>query len=208
VFTDNNFAQLDYPSDQFFKGLGLNTGIGLANKWTFNLGFTMMYLDQVKINKFTFQTEEHQIERIDTTIKYNINYDRLMMQFDTVMSYKNVNHESSSVYKNNILIITLPLQARYHIGNEKRSMYASFGVTGTLIHQSQSLAKNVGLANENTQINNDYSFLFAPTVGLGFHQRIYRAWAFHLASNYSKYLNSNLNQSNTLQLQTGLKYNF
>lgn len=207
-FQNNNFAQMDYPSDHFFKGLGINTGIRLQNNWGINLGLNMMYLNQVKINKFIFQTEEHQIERIDTTIKYNSNYNRLMMQFDTVMSYKNVNHEISSVYKNNILFISIPLQARYYIGNEKHSLYGSMGVTGTFIYQSQSLEKNVGLANESSQTSNDYSFLFAPTIGLGFHQRIYKDWAFHLASNYSKYLNSNLNQSNTLQLQTGIKYNF
>ena len=205
---NNNFAQLDYPSDQFFKGLVLNTGIRIQNNWSFNVGLNMMSLDQVKINKFTFQTEEHQIERIDTTIKYNTNYNRLMMQFDTIMSYKNVNHESSSVYKNNILFISIPLHARYYIGNEKCSLYGSFGVTGTLVYQSQSLEKNVRLANESSQNNNDYSFLLAPTIGLGFHQRIYKDWSFHLASNYSKYLNSNLYQSNNLQLQTSLKYNF
>ena len=205
---NNNFTQLDYPSDQFFKGVGLNAGMRLQNNWSFNLGLNVMYLNQVKINKFSFQTEEHQIDRIDTTIKYNTNYNRLMMQFDTVMSYKNVNHESSSVFKNNILFISIPLQARYHIGNDKHSIYGSFGVTGTLIYQLQSLEKNVGLANENSQTTNDYTFLFAPTIGLGFHQRIYKDWTFHLASNYSNYLNSNLNQSNTFQFQTGIKYNF
>jgi len=205
---NNNFTQLDYPSDQFFKGVGLNAGMRLQNNWSFNLGLNVMYLNQVKINKFSFQTEEHQIDRIDTTIKYNTNYNRLMMQFDTVMSYKNVNHESSSVFKNNILFISIPLQARYHIGNDKHSIYGSFGVTGTLIYQLQSLEKNVGLANENSQTTNDYTFLFAPTIGLGFQQIIYKDWAFHLASNYSNYLNSNLNQSNTFQFQTGIKYNF
>jgi hypothetical protein len=205
---NNNFTQLDYPSDQFFKGVGFNAGMRLQNNLSFNLGINIMYLDQVKINKFSFQTEEHQIERIDTTIKYNINYNRLMMQFDTVMSYKNINHESRSVYKNNILYISIPLQARYYIGNDKHSMYGSFGVIGTLIYQSHSLEKNVGLANETSQTTTDYSFLFAPTIGLGFHQRIYKDWAFHLASNYSNYLNSNLNQSNTFQFQTGIKYNF
>lgn len=205
---NNNFSQLDYPSDQFFKGVGLNAGMRLQNNWSFNLGLNVVYLNQVKINKFTFQTEENQIERIDTTIKYNNTYNRLMMQFDTILSYKNVNHESSFVYKNDIVFLSLPFQIRYYIGNEKRSVYAAIGATGTLVYQSQNITKNIGLSNEGNQSKDTYIFMFAPTIGLGCHQRIYKNWAFHLASNYSKYLNSNLNQSNTFQLQTGLKYNF
>jgi hypothetical protein len=205
---NNNFTQLDYPSDQFFKGVGLNAGMRLQNNWSFNLGLNVMYLNQVKINKFTFQTEENQIERIDTTIKYNTNYNRLMMQFDTIMSYKSVNHESSMVYKNDVIFLSLPFQIRYHVGNEKRSIYAALGATGTFIYQLQNTTKNAGLNNESNQSKDTYSFLFSPSIGLGFHQRIYKNWAFHLASNYSKYLNSNLNQSNTFQFQTGIKYNF
>ncbi len=205
---NNNFTQLDYPSDQFFKGVGLNAGMRLQNNWSLNIGISAMYLNQVSIDKYTYQTEEHQIERIDTTIKYNINYNRLMMQFDTVLSYKNVNHEASSIYKNNIIFIHLPFQVRYHIGNEKRSVYAAIGATGTLVYQSQNITKNVGLNNERNQSKDTYSFMFAPTIGLGLHQKIYRNLDFHLASNYSKYLNVNLIQSNSFQLQTGLKYNF
>jgi hypothetical protein len=59
---NNNFTQLDYPSDQFFKGVGFNAGMRLQNNLSFNLGINIMYLDQVKINKFSFQTEEHQIQ--------------------------------------------------------------------------------------------------------------------------------------------------
>jgi opacity protein-like surface antigen len=205
---NNNFKQLDYPSDQFFKGVGLNAGLHMDNKWSINLGISALYLKQVKIDKFVFQTEEQQIERIDTTIKYNNTYNRLMMEFDTVLSYKNVNHEGSSIYKNDIVFIHLPFQVRYHIGNEKRSVYVAIGAIGTITYQSQNITKNIGLSNEGNQSKDTYSFMFAPTIGLGCHQKIYKNWALHLASNYSKYLNSNLNQTNTFQLQTGLKYNF
>ena len=205
---NNNFKQLDYPSDQFFKGVGLNVGLHIDNKWSINIGISALYLNQVKIDKFVFQTEEQQIERIDTTIKYNNTYNRLMMEFDTVLSYKNVNHEGSSIYKNDIVFIHLPFQVRYHIGNEKRSVYVAIGAIGTITYQSQNITKNIGLSNEGNQSKDAFSFMFAPTIGLGCHQKIYKNWALHLASNYSKYLNSNLNQTNTFQLQTGLKYNF
>jgi hypothetical protein len=43
---------------------------------------------------------------------------------------------------------------------------------------------------------------------VGAYQKLYHNWAFNVSASYIKYLNGSLFQPNTLQIQTGLKYNF
>lgn len=208
LMQSNVYKQLNNSTGQYFNGISANSGLKLNNNWSLNFGLSALFLNQTEINKSIFESAEKQIDRIDTTIKYNAFYKRLMMQIDTVTSQKNVAHQTYNMYRNNVAFYNLPIQARYQLGNKKRSFYAAFGVTGTVVYQQETNAKNVGLVNETSTTNNNYQVLFAPSLGVGAHQKIYNNWAFHVSANYLKYLNSSFYQPNTFQLQTGLQYNF
>jgi hypothetical protein len=160
------------------------------------------------MNKRAFVTTEKHIESIDTTIKYNAFYKRLMMQIDTVTSEKNVEHHANSSYQNYIAFYNLPIQLRYQLGNEKRGVYGAIGITGTVVYKQETNLNNIGLFNETIQTNNNYQLSFAPTMGVGGYQKLYHNWALHISANYLKYLNGSFHQPNNIQIQTGLKYNF
>lgn len=208
LLQSNVYKQPKNSSDQYFNGVGANAGLRINNNWSLNFGLSALFLNKTEMKKSVFETTEKHIESIDTTIKYNAFYNRLMMQIDTVTSEKNVVHRSNNSYQNRVAFYNLPIQVRYQIGNKKHSFYASFGVTGTLVYQLETNVNNVGLVNETIKTNNNYQMLFAPSLGVGAHQKIYNNWAFHISANYLKYLDGSLYQPNIFQLQTGLQYNF
>ncbi len=208
LLQSNVYKQLNNSSNQYFNGIGVNAGFNMSKNWSLNFGLSALFFNQIEMNKRAFVTTEKHIESIDTTIKYNAFYKRLMMQIDTVTSEKNVEHHANNSYQNNIAFYNLPIQLRYQLGNEKRGIYGAIGITGTVIYQQETNVNNIGLFNETIQTNNNYQLLFAPTMGVGGYQKLYHNWALHISANYLKYLNGSLHQPNTLQIQTGLKYNF
>jgi len=208
LLQSNVYKQLNNSNDQFFNGVGVKAGSQMSNNWSLNFGLSALFFNQTETNKHAFATTEKHIESIDTTIKYNAFYNRLMMQIDTVMSEKNVEHQTNNSYQNSVVFYNLPIEIRYQIGNEKRGVYGALGLTGTIVYQFETKIKNIGLINETIQSNNNYQLLFAPTLGVGAYQKLYHNWALHISANYLKYLNGSLYQPNLLQIQTGLKYNF
>ena len=208
LLQSNVYKQLNNSSNQYFNGIGVNAGFNMSKNWSLNFGLSALFFNQIEMNKRAFVTTEKHIESIDTTIKYNAFYKRLMMQIDTVTSEKNVEHHANNSYQNNIAFYNLPIQLRYQLGNEKRGVYGAIGITGTVIYQQETNVNNIGFVNETIQTNNNYQLLFAPTMGVGGYQKLYHNWALHISANYLKYLNGSLHQPNTLQIQTGLKYNF
>jgi len=119
-----------------------------------------------------------------------------------------VEHQTNNSYQNSAAFYNLPIEIRYQLGNEKRGVYGALGITGTVVYQLETNVKNIGLVNETRQSNNNYQLLFAPTLGVGAYQKLYHNWALNISVNYLNYLNGSLFQPNTLQIQTGLKYNF
>lgn len=208
LLQSNVYKQLNNSNDQFFNGIGAKAGLQLNNNWSLNLGLSALFFNQTEISKSAFVTTEKQIESIDTTIKYNSFYKRLMMQIDTVTSEKNVEHQTNNSYQNNVAFYSLPVEIRYQLGNEKHGVYGALGVIGTVVYQLETKVNNIGLMNEINQTNNSYQLLFAPTLGVGAYQTLYHNWAFNVSANYLQYLNGSLYKPNTLQIQTGLKYNF
>ncbi len=208
LLQSNVYKQLNNSNDQFFNGIGAKAGLQLSNNWSLNFGLSALFLNLTELNKSVFKTTEKHIESIDTTIKYNAFYKRLMMQIDTVTSEKSVDHQTENSYQNNVAFYNLPIEIRYQLGNEKRGVYGALGVTGTVVYQLETNVKNIGLVNETSQTNNNYQLLFAPTMGVGAYQKLYNNWALHISANYLKYLNGSIYKPNTLQIQTGLKYNF
>ncbi len=208
LLQSNVYKQLNNSNDPFFNGIGAKAGLQLSSNWSLNFGLSALFFNQTEINKKAFVTTEKQIESIDTTIKYNAFYKRLMMQIDTVMSEKNVEHQTNNSYQNNVAFYSLPVEIRYQLGNEKRGIYGALGVTGTVVYQLETKVSNIGLMNESNQTNNNYQLLLAPTLGVGAYQKLYHNWALNISANYLKYLNGSLYQPNILQIQTGLKYNF
>lgn len=208
LLQSNAYKQLNNSSSQYFNGIGVNAGFNMSKNWSLNFGLSALFFNQIEMNKRAFVTTEKHIESIDTTIKYNAFYKRLMMQIDTVTSEKNVEHHANSSYQNYIAFYNLPIQLRYQLGNEKRGVYGALGITGTVIYQQETNVNNIGLFNETIQTNNNYQMLFAPTMGVGGYQKLYHNWALHISANYLKYLNGSFHQPNNIQIQTGLKYNF
>ena len=204
----NVHKQLNNSANPYFNGIGISAGFNIRKNWSLNFGLSALFFNQNEMNKNAFLTTEKHIESIDTTIKYNAFYKRLMMQIDTVTSEKNVEHHANNLYQNKVVFYNLPIQFRYQLGNEKRGVYGALGITGTVIYQQETNVKNIGLVNETSQSNNNYQLLFAPTLGLGAYQKLYHNWSLNVSANYLKYLNASLYQPNTFQIQTGLKYNF
>lgn len=208
LLQSNVYKQLNHSNDLIFNGVGAKAGLQMSNNWSLNFGLSALFFNQTEMNKSAFTTTEKHIESIDTTIKYNSFYKRLMMQIDTVMSEKNVEHQTNSSYQNSVAFYNLPIEIRYQLGNEKHGVYGALGVTGTVVYQLETKIQNIGLVNETSQSNNNYQLLFAPTLGVGAYQKLYHKWALHISANYLKYINGSLHQPNTIQIQTGLKYNF
>jgi hypothetical protein len=208
LLQSNAYKQLNNSSSQYFNGIGVNAGFNMSKNWSLNFGLSALFFNQIEMNKRAFVTTEKHIESIDTTIKYNAFYKRLMMQIDTVTSEKNVEHYANSSYQNYIAFYNLPIQLRYQLGNEKRGVYGAIGITGTVVYKQETNLNNIGLFNESIQTNNNYQLSFAPTMGVGGYQKLYHNWALHISANYLKYLNGSFHQPNTIQIQTGLKYNF
>ncbi len=208
LLQSNVYKQLNNSVNPYFNGIGINSGFNIRKNWSFNFGLSALFFNQTEINKSAFLTTEKHIESIDTTIKYNAFYKRLMMQIDTVTSEKNVEHQTNNSYQNSVAFYNLPIEIRYQLGNEKCGVYGALGITGTVVYQLETNVKNIGLVNETRQSNNNYQLLFEPTLGVGAYQKLYHNWALNVSANYLNYLNGSLFQPNTLQIQTGLKYNF
>ncbi|MFY7734913.1 MAG: hypothetical protein ACOVSR_15640, partial [Bacteroidia bacterium] len=102
LLQSNVYKQLNHSNDLFFNGVGAKAGLQMSNNWSLNFGLSALFFNQTEMNKSAFTTTEKHIESIDTTIKYNSFYKRLMMQIDTVMSEKNVEHQTNSSYQNSV----------------------------------------------------------------------------------------------------------
>lgn len=197
-----------YPAPLLSTGIGLTVGKFIHNRWSVNIGANALLTKQSYSENIQTQTIENHIEGIDTTLKYNSSFGRIMMQFDTLTTQKIIQNNQRYSYSNNVAMFHLPIQVRYHIGSDKRSMYLFTGVTGTLLHQTQTTTIQKQSVDNTENTTQTYRLGIAPIVGIGASQTVYKNWSLHLSSSYATYVKQSLGATNLWQLHTGITYQF
>lgn len=197
-----------YPAPHLSTGVGLTAGKFIHNHWSINIGVNVLFTKQSYSENIQSQTIENHIERIDTSLKYNSFFGRVMMQFDTLTTQKITENNQQYSFTNNVAVYNLPIQIRYHIGGGKRSIYFHAGALGTLLHQTQTTRSKKQSADDMSATYQTYRLGVAPVLGIGVTQTVYKNLSLHLSSNYATYFNPSFGATNLWQLHTGITYQF
>jgi len=191
----NNSNIIDVPAPKIFAGLGLHVGRYLNDHWSISAGLNSTTYFKNQTNLFKQQVSETYIVRIDTSIKYNVFYSRLMMKIDTITAQRTVEKETQIKENYQSTLWSMPLQMHYYIGSGNTQLFASAGAQMSLLSQTKE--------NKNKQ-----SLLFAPSFGLGLNQKLSGNWWLNGSVQYIHFLGTPISSPQNFQLQTGLLFQF
>lgn len=204
----NNPYQNNRLTDKPLQGIALFAGKGIGRHWSLQSGLNMGFSFQNSSGSEWVHQTEKQILRIDTSIKYSVVYNRLMMQIDTLSEMVDRSHENTYTRQQQNILISLPLLLRYHIGNERSSFFAMAGIQAGLYTQTTTSHYNNG-SGETWQLKNTgYKTLIGPSIGLGASRRIMGPWHAFGSAHYTQFLGTSFLQPTNFQIQCGIFYTF
>ncbi len=195
-----------YPSDRILSGFSVGVGYPLSPKLTLNMGYQFGKMQQMYLAYSSKINNETEIIRIDTSLFYSYDANRIMMQIDTLRQTKSVTSQTSLTLTKNYTWHAIPLTLSYAFGKPSRMLFVSGGINTIRVTEEETNVLTNGSEQLYTTSQNRY--LFAPTVGLGVHQTVYKQVGLHISGNYLYYLPNALTQRNTIQLQTGIRIQF
>jgi hypothetical protein len=129
-----------------------------------------------------------------------------MMQIDTLSQTKSVTSQTSVTLSKTYTWNAIPLTLSYAIGKPHRMVFVAGGLTSIRVTEEQTNLLTNGSEQQYTQTKNLY--VFAPTLGVGVYQKIYKQLGVQVSGNYLYYLPNDLTQRNSFQLQSGIRIQF
>jgi hypothetical protein len=195
-----------YPSDRVLNGFSIGMGYPLSQKFTLNLGYQYGKMQQTYLAYIPQTNQETKIISIDTSLYYSYDAKKIMMQIDTLSQTKSVTSQTSVTLSKTYTWNAIPLTLSYAIGKPHRMVFVAGGLTSIRVTEEQTNLLTNGTEQQYTQTKNLY--VFAPTLGVGVYQKIYKQLGVHVSGNYLYYLPNSLTQRNSLQLQSGIRIQF
>lgn len=148
-------------------GIGIKLGKDFGKGWQYSFG---VEISQISMNKTLFWNrdfERNELVKIDTTLKMNANFTKIIMVMDSV--YEKRTHTENVVKQHNITSrnIDLPLEIGYQIQVRKLSIGGTLGVFNRITHTQMSFTETYPLSREDTRSYTEkYSYQLLGSMGI------------------------------------------
>lgn len=182
----------------------LQGGIKLKSNWFFGSGINYSVATKTTKEYYEIDVTKMEIDHIDTSLTFDPSAARIVMNMDTAWTEVDFKEIKTRKTQTEINYLAIPLIFGYESGNQKHQLRLFGGIeTGLLSIRNQELNED----QENPKgINKKSEWLLAPITGIAYSYQVGLHWGPFIQGRYR--IATNQNEKQSIQFQTGLRFNF
>lgn len=147
-------------------GAGFQLGKDIGKGWYAAIGLEYLQMDYQTSHNWNNSFESHDLIKVDTNLKMNVNLNRIEMVMDSIFEYRTHTENVKQQRLSNSRNIDIPIEFGYVVNMGKLSIGSAIGIYNRIKHTQTTTIEKYPLSNRNEgNFEENYNYQLLSSIG-------------------------------------------